>query len=228
MRKFGKVSAIALAAACLVGGSIVSVPSPAKATTVVDLCATFSDTGLNSGLQHAELTAAFTLIGDVISTATGFLSGSFNGALTLLPVDVHGAASLPSKNPNDNVLTGSAYYFSTYGTLFIVGTPTPDGTNKESILGLDLFTFGADHHIRASLFDAVFNYSTDTLSSITFLTPTGGTGTGDIDANSLKSIDRTVSITPLPSSWTMLIAGFVGFGFLAYRGTKKNAAVAAA
>jgi hypothetical protein len=30
--------------------------------------------------------------------------------------------------------------------------------------------------------------------------------------------------TPLPSTWTMLIAGFVGLGFFAYRGTKKNAA----
>ena len=33
--------------------------------------------------------------------------------------------------------------------------------------------------------------------------------------------------TPLPSTWTMLIAGFVGLGFLAYRGTKKNAAALA-
>jgi hypothetical protein len=29
-------------------------------------------------------------------------------------------------------------------------------------------------------------------------------------------------VTPLPSTWTMLIAGFVGLGFFAYRGTKKN------
>ena len=28
--------------------------------------------------------------------------------------------------------------------------------------------------------------------------------------------------TPLPSTLTMLIAGFIGLGFLAYRGTKKN------
>ena len=34
--------------------------------------------------------------------------------------------------------------------------------------------------------------------------------------------------TPLPSTWTMLIAGFVGLGFLAYRRTKKNTAAFAA
>ena len=34
--------------------------------------------------------------------------------------------------------------------------------------------------------------------------------------------------TPLPSTWTMLIAGFVGLGFFAYRGSKKNASALAA
>jgi hypothetical protein len=34
--------------------------------------------------------------------------------------------------------------------------------------------------------------------------------------------------TPLPSTWTMLIAGFVGLGFLAFRGKKRNAAATAA
>jgi hypothetical protein len=37
-----------------------------------------------------------------------------------------------------------------------------------------------------------------------------------------------IAQTPLPSTWTMLIAGFVGFGFLAYRGTKKGSAAIAA
>ena len=31
-----------------------------------------------------------------------------------------------------------------------------------------------------------------------------------------------VSSTPLPSTWTMLIAGFVGLGFFAYRGSKRD------
>ena len=34
--------------------------------------------------------------------------------------------------------------------------------------------------------------------------------------------------TPLPSTWLMMLSGFVGLGFLAYRGTKKNAAAIAA
>ena len=37
-----------------------------------------------------------------------------------------------------------------------------------------------------------------------------------------------VSGTPLPSTWTMLIAGFAGLGFLAYRGARKGSAAIAA
>jgi hypothetical protein len=42
------------------------------------------------------------------------------------------------------------------------------------------------------------------------------------------ALTATISSTPLPSTWTMLIAGFVGCGFFAFRGTKKNAALAVA
>jgi PEP-CTERM motif-containing protein len=44
----------------------------------------------------------------------------------------------------------------------------------------------------------------------------------------LQNITYTVNATPLPSTWTMLIAGFAGFGFLAYRGSRKNAAALSA
>jgi hypothetical protein len=66
-----------------------------------------------------------------------------------------------------------------------------------------------------------------------------GLGTGYVDwsggsyiVSLLAKTDNNQNLafeTPLPSTWTMLIGGFVGFGFLAYRGTKKRfAAVAAA
>jgi choice-of-anchor C domain-containing protein len=37
-----------------------------------------------------------------------------------------------------------------------------------------------------------------------------------------------VSATPLPSTWSMLVIGFAGLGFFAYRGTKKSSAAIAA
>jgi hypothetical protein len=38
----------------------------------------------------------------------------------------------------------------------------------------------------------------------------------------------TAVASPLPSTWTMLIAGFVGVGFLAFGGKKRNVAATAA
>jgi hypothetical protein len=50
-------------------------------------------------------------------------------------------------------------------------------------------------------------------------------GFNDVDNVSVAGI---ISATPLPSAWTMLIAGFVGLGCFAYRGMKKNSAAALA
>jgi hypothetical protein len=51
-------------------------------------------------------------------------------------------------------------------------------------------------------------------------------GPSDQQGNLLDNV--VVSTTPLPSTWTMLIAGFAGLAFFAYRGTKKNSATRAA
>ena len=40
--------------------------------------------------------------------------------------------------------------------------------------------------------------------------------------------DVAPTATPLPSTWLILLTGFVGLGFFAYRGTKKNSAALAA
>ena len=40
----------------------------------------------------------------------------------------------------------------------------------------------------------------------------------------IDNVSISVTATPLPSTWMMLIAGFVGLGYFAYRGTEKNSA----
>src|ERR1019366_9663064 len=49
-----------------------------------------------------------------------------------------------------------------------------------------------------------------------------------VEARTGNEVIGTVNATPLPSTWLMLLSGFVGLGFFAYRGTKKAAALAAA
>ncbi len=51
-------------------------------------------------------------------------------------------------------------------------------------------------------------------------------GPADQQGNILDNV--TLSSTPLPSTWSMLLAGFVGLGFFVYRGTKKEAVTMAA
>jgi len=52
-----------------------------------------------------------------------------------------------------------------------------------------------------------------------------GPATAQSDFDNVR-LDATV--TPLPSTWLMLLSGFVGLGYFAYRGTKNKAAANAA
>jgi hypothetical protein len=49
-----------------------------------------------------------------------------------------------------------------------------------------------------------------------------GNTNGPSAPNYFSSANMDFSATPLPSTWTMLIAGFIGLGLLAYRGAKKD------
>jgi hypothetical protein len=44
------------------------------------------------------------------------------------------------------------------------------------------------------------------------------------DPNGLLAGTLSVTAAPLPSTWTMMLIGFVGLGWFVYRGSKKNAA----
>ena len=67
-----------------------------------------------------------------------------------------------------------------------------------------------------------------TLESIIFTATDSFYGYGEPFLAGVTTSDSLPAATPLPSTWTMLIAGFLGLGFLAYRGSKKNVAAIAA
>jgi|NGEPerStandDraft_6_1074524.scaffolds.fasta_scaffold73025_1 hypothetical protein len=48
-----------------------------------------------------------------------------------------------------------------------------------------------------------------------------------LDSVLLGSVTEVINATPLPSTWLMLLSGFVGLGYFAYRGSKKNAVATA-
>jgi len=62
---------------------------------------------------------------------------------------------------------------------------------------------------------------TTTLASggtVDFVVDGGGTNQSD----DVVGLAATISSTPLPSTWLMLLSGFLGLGFVAYRGSKKK------
>jgi len=63
------------------------------------------------------------------------------------------------------------------------------------------------------------------LNTLDFLVDNGG---GPTALRVEMSGTADLAATPLPSTWTMLIAGFIALGFFAYRGNKKGSAAIAA
>jgi hypothetical protein len=51
---------------------------------------------------------------------------------------------------------------------------------------------------------------------------------GQTNTQIYDNLDFNLSTTPLPSTWTMLIAGFLGLGLFAYRGSRKGVAALSA
>ncbi len=67
-----------------------------------------------------------------------------------------------------------------------------------------------------------------TLELITFTATDPYYGNGEPFLAGVTTSTSLPAPTPLPSTWTMLIAGFAGLGFFAFRGTKKSSAALAA
>jgi hypothetical protein len=65
----------------------------------------------------------------------------------------------------------------------------------------------------------IVTISSSTFTSAVLTNTIGGFEVADISAG---SISTDVSSAPLPSTWIMLLSGFIGLGFFAYRGAKKN------
>ena len=114
-------------------------------------------------------------------------------------------------------------------SLYAAGSATPLWT--DNLFGLptfgsgDLIAIGGISGVNVTVgYSYVLEVAPYSLTSDTLLawnlTTSPGPGAFDVLGS--------VTTTPLPSTWTMLIAGFAGLGFLAYRGTKKNTATAAA
>ena len=162
-------------------------------------------------------------------------------ASTLLLGDSIDVVYVQNTQPNEDIgtitVTNSPQSFLNFGgggpILFsITISSTSIVVNDSSFAGTYCCSFNGLYFINETV-SPFPSYVLDPSSVLT-----GGTPAISIVGNTLEvnwagesfppDSQLVLDFTPLPSTWLMLLSGFVGFGFFAYRGMKKNAAAIAA
>jgi len=144
--------------------------------------------------------SADTLYDYTISNGT-YAGGSFSGTLT--------ADATTSMVTDVNITT------STYGNFTSIALQYPDPTNVGYTL--DLTNLTAQFDLLISDTSSLFSGQTTTINSCCSVIVNSGeffVANGTLNA----------SAVPEPSTWAMMILGFCGLGFLAYRRKQNGAA----
>ena len=132
-----------------------------------------------------------------------------------------------------NGLTPGQQYRVTFD---LAGNTDAGPTNKTldvtAGIGNNSYSFSIIGHDRNNMGWVMesFVFTADGISDLlSFSSTVFSGGTPENPAAFGPALDNVaISATPLPSTWLMLLSGFVGLGFFAYRGTKKSTAALAA
>jgi hypothetical protein len=161
------------------------------------------------GISHPVQAASYSYS---FSNVDGAVDGTVTGTIVL---------------PNgDGTFAASSLTIDSYPAALGLG-PTPIGSFTQELE--NTFTVSGGN-ITSGEFEGNLDASTALFISSDF---TGGGSGLDLEGCAclatqgvLDSGDLTLAFapvaTPLPATWTMLIAGFAGLGFFAYRGSKKS------
>ena len=127
-----------------------------------------------------------------------------------------------SNHAISNSLTFSLSVATLVSATFVAGLHT-DAADTMNICTISFcLTSGTDS---VSAFLAAGNYALGVIADIPSAPPDTASYSSELyGGNIVVGVDAT----PLPSTWTMLIAGFVGLGYFANRGTKNGSAAIAA
>ena len=141
-------------------------------------------------------------LGDFSLGYTTAVSPTLSSTQTLVPnqsASSNGAGTFTQQGGGDWLVSGGSPATATYTILASISSGSP-------ITGIFL----------------------DVFNNLTLPGPNGGPGRAFNGNFVVSEFALDATTTPLPSTWLMLLSGFLGLGFFAYRGTKKNAALAAA
>lgn len=194
---------------CAVAGAafaIMVLGNPANASNLV----------VNGSFETGDFTG-WTQFGD--TTSSGVVNGSIGNGSPTDGADLayFGPVNLPG-GIKQSILTG----VGTYNVSF-------DLSNRQgSVFSVDLGATNLDHFGAVDLGVTSFSYTVTTSGPetlvFTFFNPPSYYTLDNVSV----SLNTFSAATPLPSTWLMMLSGFVGLGFLVYRGTKKRTAIAVA
>jgi hypothetical protein len=194
-------------------------------------------------LSGAQATTVFS--DNFNSDAQGLNTTPLGWNLTQGSVDIIGSPGpfnyLPTDIGNYIDLNGSTFQYGGIGTApptFGAGTYTltfdlagnqvgpnyGDSAPKTTDISLGNWNTTLTLNYNDPLTTHSYTFTTTGGSIIFSMEPGGNANIGNL----LDNVTLSTVSTPLPSTWTMLIAGFVGLGFLAFRGTKKGVVAIAA
>jgi len=158
--------------------------------------------------------------------ATTYDVYSFNG------VGLTGLITVDDATGQIVAITGSVAGYGNIANL--VNNPNFPGTDTIGVGGGTNFTFDnlgypTDPHLDG--YGLVFKFVSGLYANLWGNSPGNyelfiGNYVSNVSGAGIVAFDSAFT-TPLPSTWTMLIAGFAGFGYFAYRGMKKTTSAVA-
>ncbi len=201
-----------LAAGALALGLAAVSAAPARAATVTDLISfdIFGSYGVSGASWNgsAEAKGSFDITFDPTHL---YLTQGISGVISNLNYSVTDSRFGSTASLTLNAITSFA--FDGAGTLTLYS----NASLGKALVGTPNLTIGINGWAYG-LGSGVWYSQTGFGDTLTI--------SGGADSVTITPLSDTAA--PLPSTWTMLIAGFAGLGFFAYRGTKKNSAAIAA
>jgi PEP-CTERM motif-containing protein len=145
--------------------------------------------------------------GTLTDTLTGTFTVNFTtNTLTAYDISMTGDVLVANNNQNPQVFSSPNSFFSA------------------SVTGLDTNSIPGNELLRLTFQNALGNLP-DTITQVDFLN--GSINQGNVLSFSVTGTATPVSAVPEPSTWAMLLLGFAGIGFMAYRRKSKTALLAA-
>jgi len=193
----------------------------------------------NGLVVHATLAATITVSAALLSFTTAARASTYDfygttGLGGIVSLDITTGASdgsSPGNGGYDITSVTGTVLGDAVKLLGTVAVPPSFNTSPDGEWYYDNILYPASTSPYGTVFDnpGLLVLDTVTNTDVNIFSPGSGAPyiLGQSPGQAQQNLYGTLTATPLPSTWTMLIAGFVCLNFFAYRGSKKGIAAIA-